>query len=214
MAVGVGELLGFELVNNFRRPYFSMSVSGFWRRWHISLSTWLKDYIYIPLGGNRCSKARNYWNIFMTFLVSGIWHGANWTFIVWGMLHGVFQVIEKMLGLNKKESTGWTKAVRIAATFVIINFLWIFFRMPTLSDACGVVARIFSCFAGSIEKPIWALFLIIIVIFKDTVDEYNWKSLNLMHHRYAVVRWATYFLLLSFIAISGVFGGQFIYSGF
>lgn len=214
MAVGVGELLGFELVNNFRRPYFSMSVSGFWRRWHISLSTWLKDYIYIPLGGNRCSKARNYWNIFMTFLVSGIWHGANWTFIVWGMLHGVFQVIEKMLGLNKKKSTGWTKAMRIAATFVIINFLWIFFRMPTLADACGVVARIFTCFAGSIEKPIWALFLIIIVIFKDTVDEYNWKSLNLMRHRYAVVRWATYFLLLSFIAISGVFGGQFIYSGF
>ena len=94
MAVGVGKLLGFDLINNFKRPYLAVSVTDFWRRWHISLSTWLKDYIYIPLGGSRCSKLRNYWNIFVTFLVSGIWHGANWTFIVWGILQitrgGVF----------------------------------------------------------------------------------------------------------------------------
>ena len=94
MAVGVGKLLGFDLINNFKRPYLAVSVTDFWRRWHISLSTWLKDYIYIPLGGSRCSKLRNYWNIFVTFLVSGIWHGANWTFIVWGILHGLLQIIE------------------------------------------------------------------------------------------------------------------------
>ena len=98
MALGVGKTLGFELTENFRRPYFAVSVTDFWHRWHISLSTWLKDYVYIPLGGSRCSKERNYWNIFITFLVSGIWHGANWTFIVWGCLHGLFQIIEKSIG--------------------------------------------------------------------------------------------------------------------
>jgi D-alanyl-lipoteichoic acid acyltransferase DltB (MBOAT superfamily) len=93
MAVGVAKLMGFDLINNFNRPYFSVSITDFWRRWHISLSRWLKDYVYIPMGGSRCSKMRNYWNIFVTFLVSGIWHGANWTFIVWGVIHGVAQII-------------------------------------------------------------------------------------------------------------------------
>ena len=102
MAIGVGAIMGFELINNFRRPYLAVSVTDFWRRWHISLSTWLKDYVYIPLGGNRCSKLSNYFNIFfMTFLVSGIWHGASWTFIVWGILHGIFQIIEKNAWITK-----------------------------------------------------------------------------------------------------------------
>ena len=103
MAIGVGHILGFDFANNFNRPYFSVSVTDFWHRWHISLSSWLRDYVYIPLGGSRCSKKRNYVNIMITFLVSGIWHGANWTFIVWGLIHGLFQVIEKILGLNKKR---------------------------------------------------------------------------------------------------------------
>ena len=98
MAMGIAKTLGYDIVNNFRQPYLSVSVTDFWRRWHISLSRWLKDYVYIPLGGSRCSKLRNYWNIFVTFLVSGIWHGANWTFIVWGIMHGVAQIIEKALG--------------------------------------------------------------------------------------------------------------------
>lgn len=214
VAVGVGELLGFELINNFRRPYFSQSVTDFWHRWHISLSTWLKDYIYIPLGGNRCSQLRNYINIFFTFVVSGMWHGANWTFMVWGMLHGLFQVIEKELRLNKLSSQGPVKAIRIVITFTIINFLWIFFRMPSLKDACGVITKILSCPFGSVEKPFWALFLIGVVLFKDIVDERGIKWLNLLHHRYAIVRWFAYFLLLSMLSISGVYGGQFIYSGF
>ena len=95
--------MGFDLAENFRRPYFAVSVTDFWHRWHISLSTWLKDYVYIPLGGSRCSKSRNYWNIFITFLVSGIWHGANWTFIVWGIWHGLAQILEKAFGLQKCE---------------------------------------------------------------------------------------------------------------
>ncbi len=144
MAIGIGKTLGFELTENFRRPYFAVSVTEFWRRWHISLSTWLKDYVYIPLGGSRCSKIRNYWNIFVTFLVSGIWHGANWTFIVWGIWHGLFQILEKMLG-QQKCNYGWLgKSIKILVTFLLVNFAWIFFRMPTLGDACGVIARIFD----------------------------------------------------------------------
>ena len=123
MALGVGKTLGFDLTENFRRPYFAVSVTDFWRRWHISLSTWLKDYVYIPLGGSRCSKVRNYWNIFVTFLVSGIWHGANWTFIVWGILHGVAQIIEKMLGQQKCNYGRLGKTVKIVITF---QFLWDF----------------------------------------------------------------------------------------
>ena len=106
MAIGVGKTLGFDLTENFKRPYFAVSVTDFWRRWHISLSTWLKDYVYIPLGGSRCSKLRNYWNIFLTFLVSGIWHGANWTFVIWGVWHGIFQIVEKAIGQQKCEY-GW-----------------------------------------------------------------------------------------------------------
>ncbi len=112
LAMGVGRLMGFDLINNFRQPYLSVSVTDFWRRWHISLSTWLKDYVYIPLGGSRCSKARNYWNIFVTFLVSGVWHGANWTFVVWGVLHGLFQIVEKALGLQRPQSAGLARAGR------------------------------------------------------------------------------------------------------
>lgn len=104
MAMGIAKTLGFDIINNFQRPYLAVSVTDFWRRWHISLSRWLKDYVYIPLGGNRCSKARCYLNIFLTFLVSGIWHGANWTFIVWGMMHGAAQIIEKALGIQKVSS--------------------------------------------------------------------------------------------------------------
>lgn len=107
MAMGIAKTLGIDLINNFNQPYFSQSVTEFWQRWHISLSRWLKDYVYIPLGGSRCRKIRSYFNIIVTFLVSGIWHGANWTFVVWGLIHGVFQIIEKHLNLNKPSLTSW-----------------------------------------------------------------------------------------------------------
>ena len=125
MALGVGKVLGFELTENFRRPYFAVSVTDFWHRWHISLSTWLKDYVYIPMGGSRCSKLRNYWNIFVTFLVSGIWHGANWTFIVWGCMHGISQIIEKMLGQQKCKYGWFGKMIKIVITFLFVSFAWI-----------------------------------------------------------------------------------------
>jgi len=221
MAIGVGKILGFELTENFRRPYFAVSVTDFWHRWHISLSTWLKDYVYIPMGGSRCSKLRNYWNIFVTFLVSGIWHGANWTFIVWGCMHGICQIIEKMLG-QQKCSYGWFgKGIKIIITFLIVNFAWIFFRMPTLADACGVITRIFdptlpmSIFLPSKADILYIFTGITMLFVKDYFDEYHTGRLLLFDNKKTYIRWAAYFTIFLMIMLSGVFGAdQFIYVNF
>lgn len=219
MAIGVGQLLGFELINNFQRPYLSQSVTAFWHRWHISLSIWLKDYIYIPLGGSRCSKFRNYVNILITFLVSGLWHGANWTFVAWGGMHGIFQVVEKMLGLNKKEHTGILKGLRIIITFLVVSFAWIFFRQPTFADAWNQIARIFTDHNATIhfstESLVFMTFALGIVMVKDVVDEWKIKQLYAIHSPYKAVRWATYIFLLVSILLVGVFDtSQFIYINF
>ena len=220
MAIGVGKTLGFELTENFRRPYFAVSVTDFWRRWHISLSTWLKDYVYIPMGGSRCSKIRNYWNIFVTFLVSGIWHGANWTFIVWGIWHGLFQIIEKVLGQQKCEYGAFGKTVKIIITFLLVNFAWIFFRMPTLSDACGVIGRIFdfslpmTFFSDSMTTIFFMIFGIVALLFKDVMDEFFPAQSNQLKD-IGILRWSVYVFILSAILLTGVFGAdQFIYANF
>lgn len=144
MAIAIGKILGFELTEKFQRPYLAVSVTDFWHRWHISLSSWLKDYVYIPMGGSRCSRLCNYKNIFVTFLISGIWHGANWTFIIWGCLHGIYQIIEKALGEQKCKYGHLGKFFKISITFLLINFAWIIFRMPTMADAYGIIGRIFN----------------------------------------------------------------------
>ena len=159
MARGFAYTLGFELSENFMAPYLSKSVSEFWRRWHISLSQWLRDYIYIPLGGSRCSKARKYLNLMVTFLVSGIWHGASFTFIVWGALHGVYQCaadfVSAIVNKNFRGNAGKRNTemqnnnmtilenqpstiqsiVGIVVTFALVSFAWMFFRANSLSDA-------------------------------------------------------------------------------
>jgi len=221
MAIGVGKVLGFELTENFRRPYFAVSVTDFWRRWHISLSTWLKDYVYIPMGGSRCSKVRNYWNIFFTFLVSGIWHGANWTFVVWGIWHGVFQIIEKALGQQKCNYGTFGKTVKIVVTFLLVNFAWIFFRMPTLGDACSMITHIFDVHQSMAleitSKHIFVLMMIgtILLFIKDWTDEFAPNRLRLFENKNRVVRWASYLSVIILILLTGVFdAGQFIYANF
>lgn len=221
MAIGVGKILGFELTENFRRPYLSYSVTDFWRRWHISLSTWLKDYIYIPLGGSRCSKFRNYWNIIITFLVSGIWHGANWTFIIWGLWHGIFQVLEKALNQQKCSYDRFGKTIKIFITFLLVNFAWIFFRMPTIADAYGVFRRIFNISVwGNLYLPektntLFIIMGILILTCKDLADEYRQGGLRLMSNKNIIIRWCTYISLTILILLSGVFdAGQFIYANF
>ncbi len=220
MAVGVGQLMGFELINNFNRPYFSVSVTDFWRRWHISLSTWLKDYVYIPLGGSRCSKVHNYVNILVTFIVSGIWHGANWTFIVWGVLHGVFQVIEKALGLQKCESNKFlVRLPRILVTFILINFLWTIFRMPTITDAIGVIVRMFtqhgSLLIPSNKDVLFSFMSVGMVVLSELLHEFAPSKFAMLNNKRIGVRWLTYLALVVIIMLAGVFdSSQFIYVSF
>lgn len=220
MALGVGKLMGFNLINNFQRPYLSTSITDFWRRWHISLSTWLKDYVYIPLGGSRCSKARNYWNIFMTFLVSGIWHGANWTFVFWGILHGVFQIIEKMFGWQKVNTTNLPVRIgRIFLTFTLVTIAWIFFRQPTIGDAFGVIERIVTDH-GALFKPsnkdvVFSLLSIGIVACVDLTREFMPKRFYQFTQAPTAIRWCVYWALLLLVLLSGVFdSSQFIYVSF
>jgi D-alanyl-lipoteichoic acid acyltransferase DltB (MBOAT superfamily) len=220
MAIGIAATLGFKLINNFRRPYLATSITDFWRRWHISLTRWLTQQVYIPFGGSRCSKARTYLNIFITFLVSGIWHGANWTFIVWGCMHGVFQIVEKALGWQKYEGNNWAvKALRICVTFLIVNFAWIFFRMPSLGDAWGAISRIFIDFGmpNLSDMDIYVRFIIAvtlpILIIKDVKDEYFLNRFRLLNC--SIIRWSIYILLFVMVISVGVLdSGQFIYVNF
>lgn len=145
MALGVAGLLGFKLIENFKQPYFAASIKEFWAGWHISLSTWLRDYVYIPLGGNRCSKARRNFNLLVTFLVSGLWHGANWTFILWGGIHGVWQILENTFNekFGKKEGN-FRSFMRHFITLIVVCLAWIFFRANSISDALYIVSHLFS----------------------------------------------------------------------
>jgi alginate O-acetyltransferase complex protein AlgI len=155
IAIGAAQVMGFGLVENFRRPYFARSVSEFWRRWHISLSTWFRDYVYIPLGGNRVSRSRHYFNLSVTFLISGLWHGANWTFIVWGALHGLYVLAETATvrirntithaaGLNRVPVL--LKSAQASVTFALVTFAWIFFRAKSVQQAWYISAHLFTGF--------------------------------------------------------------------
>lgn len=149
MAIGAARVMGFKLMTNFNAPYQSKSVHEFWKRWHISLSTWFKDYLYIPLGGNRVRIPRWYLNLFIVFLVSGLWHGANWTFIIWGALHGVYLVIELMTkNLRSKFHAKFhihkVPVIPAITTFLLVSLAWIFFRANTVHHAFYIVYHIFS----------------------------------------------------------------------
>ena len=219
MAIGIGEFFGITLPENFEYPYLACSVGEYWRRWHISLSSWFRDYVYIPLGGSRCSKLRTYWNIFATFLVSGIWHGANWTFIIWGIIHGVAQIAEKALRLQKYEGGG-NRRLRIIITFLIVNFAWIFFRMPSITDACKVIGKIFTDFGTTLflsnnSNMIYMLVAVCILFFKDMRDEFFPRRFLFFENRNIAIRWSSYLFLMFLILLTGVLdSGQFIYVNF
>lgn len=133
LAIGISKLFGISICENFRQPYFSDSITKFWKRWHISLTSWFRDYIYIPLGGNRVSTIKNMRNIFGVYILSGLWHGANWTFLIWGGLNGLIQIIEKILG--KKKDIRVPSAIKYVFTYLIISITWVFFRADSLDKA-------------------------------------------------------------------------------
>ena len=226
--------MGIDLMNNFNSPYFAKSITEFWRRWHISLSTWFRDYLYIPLGGSRKGLQRTYWNLFIVFLVSGLWHGASMNFVIWGAMHGIFIVFEKMLNKKKQngESTTPTLSNKIfngLFTFSVVTFLWIFFRADTFNDAIVVVKNLFNwkyenLFNGSLynlgltaNEFIWVLVFVVIMLLVEYYNSFVKSISKLLVQQHIVLRWAVYLSFVLIILVFGAYGGEqqeFIYFQF
>ena len=172
IALGCGELLGFRFPQNFARPYLAADMQEFWRRWHISLSTWLRDYLYIPLGGNRKGSFRTKLNLMATMLLGGLWHGANWTFLAWGGIHGVFLVVDRALRPSGKGVPFWrrTAGLRVVAgvvTFICVGIAWVFFRATSVAEAAVIVRNLVNfqgCFASPVHAEHW-LFMTVAFLF-------------------------------------------------
>lgn len=154
MARGIGRLMGLRLMLNFNNPYIADSLGDFWRRWHISLSTWFKDYVYIPLGGNKYGKFRTHLNMFLTMLISGVWHGANWTFIIWGTLHAIGRVLTRELEHTTIYRDRIPKIAKQMLVFIFVTFTWIFFRAQSIKQAWEVLSGIFEFRTGAVKCPI------------------------------------------------------------
>ncbi len=236
IAIGAAQVLGITTMKNFNRPYFAKSIPEFWRRWHISLSTWFRDYLYIPLGGNRVSLPRWYFNLFIVLIICGLWHGANWTFIVWGGLHGFYLVLSastqtlrekigQVIGLDRMPRLHQT--LRMGMTFLLVCFAWIFFRAPTLSDALEIISRLlvgWGNFPNALENvPFWSqmkfewitglLSIGVLISVEALAREGN--VLHLLSSKPIWVRWPVYYFLLLSILLFGEFGStSFIYFQF
>ena len=222
IAIGSGRMLGIELPENFCRPYFAKTVTEFWRRWHISLTTWFRDYIYFPLGGNRCSKTRWTFNIIAVFTISGLWHGAAYAFVLWGAFHGVCMVVERLVyGARIKTITNaisLPNVLRQLLTFTVVNFAWILFRVTNLNDVALVLKKIFTEH-GSLfmdTDTIFYVFVFTLFLFViDFVDEYFKGKIEILNSKHTMVRWTAYIVMIMTILLFGVLdGGSFIYFQF
>jgi D-alanyl-lipoteichoic acid acyltransferase DltB (MBOAT superfamily) len=238
IAKGAAKYLGYELMSNFEMPYFSSSIKEFWRRWHISLSSWLRDYLYIPLGGNRKGTARKYFNLLLTFFVSGLWHGANVTFVVWGMFHGVCQVIEDVFRIcvgkisdrikNAKALKVW-HGVNVLKTFILAAIGWVFFRANNISDALTVLKSSSKLdnvtdvlFKGGIFNlgidGMGLIMLIVAMILLLIVSSMREKKINPIEWisgKNFVARYAVYWTIVILIIFSlDLTGKEFIYFQF
>lgn len=219
IAIGAAMIMGYSLMTNFRRPYFALSIREFWARWHISLSTWFRDYVYIPLGGNRVVKWRWYYNLFITFLVSGLWHGAEWTFVIWGALHGfylVFAIWTTKLRNQFNTFIGLTKLpklyhfMQVFVTFVLVYFSWIFFRANNTNDALMIIGKTFN-FSGNMNLNLFnfgvdfyiAFISIIVLLVVEYFEEFRQLSLNLQVKLSRPVKWALMLLVIFIIFILG-----------
>jgi D-alanyl-lipoteichoic acid acyltransferase DltB (MBOAT superfamily) len=246
IAIGAAQVMGFRLMDNFNRPYFSKSISEFWSRWHISLSTWFKDYLYIPLGGNRVARWKWYRNLFIVFLVSGLWHGANWTFIIWGALHGAYlllsiatrpvrEIVKSRLGIKRLPTLD--RIWRMAVTFHLVCFAWIFFRADSVHDAFELIGnlnladvprqllhmkdtiRVFhpvvSTFSGNFRFEL--LVSIGMILFMELVHllQRHRRMRHFLSERPVWFRWAVYYAIVLAIIFLGKFDHkQFIYFQF
>jgi D-alanyl-lipoteichoic acid acyltransferase DltB (MBOAT superfamily) len=216
IAIGASKAMGIQLMTNFRTPYASKSISEFWRRWHISLSTWFRDYLYVPLGGSRGSKLNTWRNLFITFLISGLWHGANWTFIIWGAFHGLYLILESFIANGKKH-----KYPQIWV-FAVVCFGWIFFRSNSVQDSFFIIKTIFTHFGTlfipknqDVTAPIYAVIGIVILLLLENRSRI---VRTLMPDNKSItpsMKMMFYISLILVIIYLGVFdGGQFIYFQF
>lgn len=233
IALGAARVMGFRLMTNFDRPYASRSISEFWKRWHISLSSWFKDYLYIPLGGNRVKIPRLYFNLFIVFAISGIWHGASWTFLIWGALHGfylIFALITKIF--REKISIIFSRfglipfinAFNVITVFGLVTFAWLFFRANTFSDAIYIVEHLFKITPLNIQKDIYLnngqdffVMSIFLIIFMELVQFLNSKYGNVLFTaKSPAIRWSFYVVLIMMICVFGVYhkNSEFIYFQF
>lgn len=237
IALGSAEVMGFKLMQNFDRPYFSKTISEFWRRWHISLSTWFRDYLYIPLGGNRVPYFKQLFNLLIIFMISGLWHGASWNFIIWGGLHGILLVLarlrEKYLpSLQLKATNINTKTIHIVIVFILVDFCWIFFRARTFADAKYIVTHLFHNISLNSLKNIdfirrnillgesKQIFLVTIssLVLMEIVHYFqrNRSMRDYFSNKNKWLRWGLYYLFISWILLFGAFEkqAQFIYFQF
>jgi D-alanyl-lipoteichoic acid acyltransferase DltB (MBOAT superfamily) len=235
IARGSAQVLGIDLMENFNRPYYSKSVREFWRRWHISLSTWFRDYLYIPIGGSRVTLPRHCFNLLIVFLLCGLWHGANWTFIIWGLLHGTYLVVGLLTRNARTQFTGWIgldkapflkKLVQVSITFGLICFGWIFFRANSLTDALYIVTHLFSGWlllttqsqlvfiAG---RPSLFILCILLLIVLESVHllqrRVDWRTILKLKPIW--FRWAVYYsLVISIMFLGSLNAEPFIYFQF
>jgi len=185
MARGIARIMGFNLMLNFSNPYLATGLGDFWRRWHISLSSWFRDYLYIPLGGNRKGKFNTYRNMFVTMVVSGLWHGAAWTFVIWGALHAVGRFLTRELERTEFYEKKVPKLVKQLSVFVFVTFAWIFFRAESLSDAALIVKGIFTAGLANPNFPILALFFCLSIwiyqfLFESRIRKFlDWTPLKI-----------------------------------
>lgn len=239
IAIGSAQVLGFRLMDNFKRPYFSKSISEFWKRWHVSLSRWFKDYLYISIGGNRVLAWRWQLNLFVTFVVSGLWHGASWTFLIWGALNGFYLVfsiwtgpirvmISDSIGLSRHPHI--KKFWQVASTFTLVCFAWVFFRANSVSDAVYIVTHLFSGFGnisnfnyvraaiGSCGLSSREFFVAVSSIFFMELVHLIQRHGSIRHmfsEKPVWIRWGGYYALVLGIVFFGVFGANdFIYFQF
>ncbi len=231
MAIGASRVLGIQLRENFRRPYLSTSTQEFWgRRWHLSLATWFRDYLYIPLGGNRVARWKQSFNILVVFLVSGLWHGAAWTFVVWGGLNGLYHVLSDLLRGVRRRIRGllpWpevlVRVTGILVTFHLILVTWVFFRAESLRDAVFILTRVQEGWASLLPgvrtrlgtwEVLLPVVLLVILLVTEVLDERKpmWERLAA---RRGYVRWAFYYALIVLLLVFGNWGAEdFVYMQF
>ena len=236
IAIGAAEVMGFQLMDNFNSPYLSQSVAEFWRRWHISLSSWFKDYLYIPLGGNRKGKVRKYINIMIVFLVSGLWHGANWSYVVWGGLNGIYQVVGAIFTpvrnrikekLHLKKSPLPLVIIYMIVTFILVDFTWIFFRADNVQHAFAVIDSIFNMnnqvllengtlYDLGLSRPNFIVLgvSLVILLAADICKYRGIKVRSVILNLNIVIRWAVIIAGILGILVFGIWGSGYSATNF